>query len=149
MANNPSAAADFIRNSIRHNNTTQHIITIPKFPCGICNFDVKHNDKSILCTECGKWVHIRCTEVSGVEYKDMQLRNRDNPDLIDTESWACINCVMDTNTVDSMKLYDMLPEQNVFSDALKTNCLHINDENVNDEEIDLMDPINYNSYSYL
>ena len=78
-------AADYIRNSIRHNNAhNTKVVKIPKFPCGICNFDVKHNDKSILCSECDKWVHIRCTEVSPEQYKDMQQRNWDNPKLVET-----------------------------------------------------------------
>ena len=164
------SAAEFIRKSIRHNNTSLHNVDkTPNFPCGICNFEVKHNDKSILCTECDKWAHIRCTEVSVAEYREMQQRNRENPDLIETESWKCIKCIMDEraiynpfvfltsnqltnmNTVDTMKIYDMLPEENVFSEALKnnsealrTNCLNINDADTNEDELneDLIDHIN-------
>ena len=69
------------------------------FDFGICNFEVKNNDKSILCTECGKWTHIRCTDVTVIQYKDMQQRNRENPDLlIDTEVFLCIKCVMDARS---------------------------------------------------
>ena len=95
-----SDPADFIRKCIRHNNTTlKNILNKPpKFPCGICNHEVKHNDKSILCTMCDKWAHIRCTEVSVEQYREMQLRNRDDPVLIDTENWLCIRCVMDSRS---------------------------------------------------
>ena len=95
---------------------------------------------------CDKWAHIRCTEVSVEQYRDMQQRNRDDPDLIDTENWLCIRCVMNArsdfnpfiyltdnqitnmNSVDTMKLYDMLPDENVFDIVSKTNCLNINDD---------------------
>ena len=49
------------------------------------------------------------------------------------------NQITNMNTVDSMKLYDMLPEDNVFSEALKTNslktnCLNINDDDTKDDD---------------
>jgi hypothetical protein len=31
------------------------------FPCSICNFDCE-GQESVLCFECGKWVHSTCTE---------------------------------------------------------------------------------------
>ena len=158
-------AADFIRNSIRQNNEhdkVSKVTKVPKFPCGICNLDVKHNDKSILCSECDKWAHIHCTEVSIEQYKDMQQRNREFPDLVEAESWLCIKCVMykrlefnpfiflssnqltNMNSVNSMKLFDMFPAENVFHDALKTNCLNINDDDVKDDDLDedLIDQVN-------
>ena len=128
--------AEFIRKSIRHNNTSlKNNCVKPTFPCSICNLEVKHNDKSILCTLCDKWAHTRCTQVSIEQYREMQLRNRDNPDLLEEESWDCLKCIMDNrsdynpfiyisdnqlsnlNSVDTMELYDLLPEENVFSDA--------------------------------
>ena len=84
----------------------------------------------------------------------MQRRNLDNPDLVETEYWGCIKCVMDKrsefnpfiflssnqltnmNTIDSMKLLNMLPAENVFHDALKTNCLNINDDDSKDNDLD-------------
>ena len=43
-----------------------------------------------------------------------------------------------------MKLYDILPEDNVFSEALKTNCLNINDDVTKDDDLaeDVLDQIN-------
>ena len=33
-------------------------------PCGFCFLAVKAN--SVLCVQCGKWIHGRCDEVKGV-----------------------------------------------------------------------------------
>ena len=138
---------DLIRKSIKHNKNNRSLLRkkfekTPEFPCGICEYDVKHNDKSILCSGCNKWVHIRCTEVSVDQYRDMQQRNLDNPDLIESEFWTCLKCVMaerslftpfitissntlsNLNSVDTMKMHDLLPDDNVFTDALKMNSLN-------------------------
>ena len=92
----------------------------------------------------------------------MQQRNRKNPDLIDTEDFLCLKCLMESrsdfnpfiylsdnqitnmNSVDSMKLFNMLPGENVIADALKTNCLNINDNDTKADELneDLIDHIN-------
>ena len=34
-----------------------------KWPCGVCGKGVGRN--SILCTQCGKWIHKRCSGVKG------------------------------------------------------------------------------------
>ena len=153
--------ADFLRKSIQHNNSlllnkklAPNITKKPEYPCAICNCDVKHNDKSILCSSCDKWAHIRCTDVSVNEYREMQLRNRDNPELIENESWICLKCIMENrseynpfiflsdtqldnmNSIDSMLLYDMLPDDDVFSDALKTNSLTTIDDDEIDDNVD-------------
>ena len=144
-----------IKQSIRYNNGILHnnrSKVIPEFPCGICDFEVKHNDKANLCTECGKWVHIRCSGVSIDEYKERQKRNRDNPELIELESWSCLKCIMlekaeytpymsmtsgelvFMNSVNSMSLCGLIPSDDVISEALKTNCLtNIDDDDEFDE----------------
>ena len=33
-------------------------------PCGVCSMRVKVN--SVLCVQCGKWIHGRCVRVKGV-----------------------------------------------------------------------------------
>ena len=95
-----SPAVNLIKKCIRHNNTPldNNINTPPIFPCGICNYEVKHNDKSILCSQCDKWAHIRCTEISLEQYREIQQRNKENPDLIDTEDFLCLKCVMDSRS---------------------------------------------------
>ena len=32
-------------------------------PCGVCSLRVKAN--SVLCVQCGKWIHCRCARVKG------------------------------------------------------------------------------------
>ena len=56
-----------------------------KFPCGICNNSVKHNDKSILCDQCKCWIHIKCNDISVAEYKDLQKEPIGN-------KWICLYC---------------------------------------------------------
>ena len=164
-----TSPADLIKKCIKHNNTKKinEPIKTPKFPCSICNFDVKHNDKAIFCTSCEKWAHIRCTDISVEEYRKMQMDNLENPDL--DETWLCYLCTMhiraeyspfiymsnnqliNMNSVDSMNIFDMLPDDNVFSEAFKTNCLRIYDEddgNHNNEiDEDIMDNINCKYYT--
>ena len=143
---------ELIKKSIRYNNGLLYNkpIVTPEFPCGICNFEVKHNDKANLCTECGKWAHIRCSGVTVDEYRQRQERNRENPELVEQESWSCLKCIMmeraehipyiflnndeliNMNSVDSMKLCELIPGGNVISDALKTNSL-TNADDDNDE----------------
>ena len=153
---------EFIKNSIRYNRALRsHHDQLPEYPCGICDFDVTHNDKSIECSKCSKWIHIRCSDVSAEEYREMQQRNRNNPELVEEEEWICVKCIMterseyspfifqsndqlsSINSLDSMNLFDMLPEENVFSAALQTNCLTKNDD---DDESNI-DNINCKYYS--
>jgi len=90
----PRTPIYYLIDSIRarnHYNNNPNII--PKYPCGICNYDVKHNNKAILCTSCECWIHIKCNGISTDEYKARQITNRDNPDLIENEDWECLKCV--------------------------------------------------------
>ena len=152
-----STPTDFLIQSIRTNKFSQNNnnnINV-KHPCGRCNFEVKHNDKAILCTSCNFWNHIKCNGISTEEYKKRQLRNSENSDLVDSEPWVCLNCIINLrsdyvpfvqlsspelsnmNSLDSMKLLEMLPDIEVTTDALETNCLVTNDidesmvENIN------------------
>ena len=152
-----STPTDFLIQSIRTNKFSQNNnnnINV-KHPCGRCNFEVKHNDKAILCTSCNFWNHIKCNGISTEEYKKRQLRNSENSDLVDSEPWVCLNCIINLrsdyvpfvqlsslelsnmNSSDSMKLLEMLPDIEVTTDALETNCLVTNDidesmvENIN------------------
>jgi len=142
---------DFLIDSIRtHNLTNQNVIEV-KFPCGICNYEVKHNNKAILCSTCDKWIHIKCNGISIDEYKIRLNNNRDNPDLTENEIWECLKCITkkraeifpfgflnnfeieNINTLDSIHLADLIPEFEIFSDALQTNNGNSNDI---DENID-------------
>ena len=37
-------------------------------PCGVCSLRIKAN--SVLCLQCGKWIHRRCAGVKGVTPKN-------------------------------------------------------------------------------
>lgn len=54
------------------------------FPCGICDSEVKDEDKGICCDNCSKWYHIDCTGMSHLMY-DVYCGNSNL-------SWICIAC---------------------------------------------------------
>ena len=56
-----------------------------KWPCGVCGKGVGRN--SILCTQCGKWIHKRCSEVKG-----------------SLESWKNLKCGKCLNVVASVEM---------------------------------------------
>ena len=80
----PPIAIDFLLNSIKNSNLKNKAVksNSTKFPCGICSYEVKHNDKAILCSECQLWIHINCNDISADDYKDLIQRNNLNPNLI-------------------------------------------------------------------
>ena len=158
-----AAAADCLKQSIRANKLA--LITkkngstaVIPFPCGICKFNVKHNDKAILCTVCDHWIHIKCNGITVDEYKTEQNNNRENPELVN-ESWSCLSCTMqersdyvpfiqlspsdihNVNSVDSMKLFDLLPSEDKLEYAQKTNFV------TNDIDEESVEKINSRYYS--
>ena len=54
-------------------------------PCGICHKNVKETDKGILCSNCNKWIHIKCNNTSTLEYLKLV-------EEIDDVSWFCKPC---------------------------------------------------------
>ena len=127
------------------------------FPCSICNSEVKHNDKAIFCTRCEFWAHIRCNDISINEYKELQQRNSDNPELVVSEDWICMKCILTErsdlfpflyssdielyhlNSLDSIKLIDSLPNDDVHQFAGQNNKLVIDE--------DIVDTIDSKYYS--
>ena len=93
-------ANNYLKTSIRESklllNNKNHAKTSSQvpYPCGICKFNVKHNDKALLCTECNHWIHIKCNGITIEDYKVRQIRNRENPELEESEIWSCLNCTM-------------------------------------------------------
>lgn len=67
-----------------------------KFPCVLCNTDVKSNHEALLCTSCNDWVHISCASVPVEMYNDVS-------ELF--LNWKCPKCIMrmlpfyDENTI--------------------------------------------------
>ena len=138
------------------------LIIIP-FLCSrvVCHYDVKHNDKAILCTSCDNWVHIKCNGITIEEYKTRMKSNRDNPILIENDEWICLKCITDErasifpfgilnnfeiinlNSFDSIYLSEQVPEFDIFSDAINTNNL----DNSNDIDENIVHSINSRYYS--
>ena len=150
------ATADCLKQSIRatklaklHKSTN----TIILYPCAICKFEVKHNDKAILCTVCDHWIHIKCNGITVDEYKSIQSRNLENPELVDNESWSCLSCIMqerrdyvpfiqlgpteiqNLNSTDSMNLFELLPCEEKMIYAQETNNLKTNDD-INEDSVE-------------
>ena len=55
--------------------------TYPKFPCRICEKNVSDKDKAVECDLCELWVHIKCKNLTYLDYGYLQNSN---------ESWYCI-----------------------------------------------------------
>ena len=147
-----SSTTDYLIESIKAINLNNKNKPV-KFPCSICNCEVKNNDKSIQCTTCELWVHIKCNGISVEEYTKRQHRNRDNPELEDGELWSCMKCVLENrsnfvpfilsstneliniNSIDSMNLLDMLPIDDIHHKALSFNQLEIDELESNIDKI--------------
>ena len=56
-----------------------------KFPCGICHKSVHDNQKAVFCNECNFYIHIKCNNMSVLEYEVLVNEVDDVP-------WFCINC---------------------------------------------------------
>jgi DNA-directed RNA polymerase subunit RPC12/RpoP len=42
-----------------------------QYPCGICGRSVNSNHRAISCDNCEHWVHIKCGNISPVEYNNV------------------------------------------------------------------------------
>ena len=54
-----------------------------QFPCGVCEKDVRENQRAICCDGCDTWWHFKCITMSNITYK--ALRNS-------SKSWICCQC---------------------------------------------------------
>ena len=61
----------------------------PKVPCGICCKNVNVNQKNLLCNKCDSKVHIKCNDISVLEYEKL-LNDQSNG-----VPWFCKNCTID------------------------------------------------------
>ena len=77
------------------------------------------------------------------------MNNKDNPDLVN-EPWECLQCIIverainfslihlndeevcSLNSVNSMKVYDMLPNQSLTKHALNSN--HLTEDVLNEND---------------
>ena len=56
-----------------------------KFPCVLCNTDVKSNHEALLCTSCNDWVHISCASAP------LEMYNNVSELFL---YWKCPKCIM-------------------------------------------------------
>ena len=66
---------------------------LPKVPFGICCKNVNINQKSLLCHKCNSKVHIKCNNLSVLEYE--KLLNDQSSGV----SWFCKNCIIDDHAL--------------------------------------------------
>ena len=55
--------------------------------CGICNFLIADEDKSLMCHKCEKWIHTKCTKMTDIRYEHHQV----NPEVV-FECRICRTC---------------------------------------------------------
>ena len=77
----------------------------PKTPCGICYKNVNVNQKSLLCNKCNSKVHIKCNDISVLEYENLC-----NDQSNGVPSF-CKNCIIDDSAL-------MFPFGGVDNEAL-------------------------------
>ena len=84
-----------------------------RWPCNICNKNVTPSMKAIQCDSCNKWIHIKCNDISAVEYDYFSSTNDD----ID---WNCLYCTLKFNhekfpftLVDDVDIYKLINSDSV------------------------------------
>ena len=73
-----------------------------QFPCGVCEKDVRDNQRAISCDGCDTWWHFKCITMSNITYK--ALRNS-------SKSWCCPNfdsSIFDNTAVSTSNSFDTL-----------------------------------------
>ena len=55
-----------------------------KYPCTACTKQCRINQQSIECTDCKAWTHIKCTNLTPLQFQN----HTDNPN----ETWKCNKC---------------------------------------------------------
>ena len=45
------------------------------FPCTMCNTEVGDDDWAIECDNCNKWTHVKCSDITEGEYRDLQKQS--------------------------------------------------------------------------
>ena len=64
-----------------------------RFPCGICEKNVNQNQNAVFCDQCDKWVHIKCNNISKIEYETFQKEPHNS------KHWICIKCTIINNSL--------------------------------------------------
>ena len=90
-----STIYDYLADSIKQNTLQKVSNANHPFPCGICHKNVNNNQKSILCTGCDHWIHIKCNGTPLEEYNAMiDAISQLTQDEIDSIEWLCNKCLI-------------------------------------------------------
>ena len=115
-----------------------------KFPCVPCKKPVKSNQKGLQCNTCKKWVHLKCTNLTIVQYKFLE-ENEELPfyclkcknrslytDLIFDNTIPCIsnNIISpnihssnnETNKISTAHCSAVEPNNNNYSNTTNISC---------------------------
>ena len=60
------------------------------FPCSVCQKGVTKASKAILCDNCDKWTHVRCTNISLQRYNECVQTGDDIPFVCEGCSWTSL-----------------------------------------------------------
>ena len=64
-----------------------------RFPCGIFENNVNQNQNAVFCDQCDKWIHIKCNNISKIEYETSQKEPHNS------KHWICIKCIIINNSL--------------------------------------------------
>lgn len=84
--------------------------------CGMCCVKIKDNVSCILCTECDKWIHAKCANISGNVFKKLFADIKKNG-----LKWVCENCKGDRSIIMSNDIVDGDGQQNKTDNDLDVN----------------------------
>ena len=99
MANNTSKARiqNYLIETLKQDKDLYKNVTkaMHPYPCGICQKNVNWNQKSIECTSCKHWIHIKCNGTDKQEYEEMMKANAQlSEEEIIAVEWLCIKCLI-------------------------------------------------------
>ena len=102
-----------------------------KYPCGICNKNVRWNAKAIQCDGCDIWFHSKCANIGPDSFSRLSKSN---------VSWICIQCgianVSSHHSVDlqeysSHNVYSVLSDLNISHLSLNLSTVNTSSEDFN------------------
>ena len=95
-----------------------------KYPCKICNKPVPRTHRALQCDECDQWVHIKCGDVSPIEYENLGKSSA---------TWICHVCGFANFSTSFGSTESILSTENSF--------LALSDEETEPANIDSSDHI--------
>ena len=77
-----------------------------KYPCKICNKPVARTHRALQCDECDQWVHIKCGDISPIEYENLGKSSA---------AWICHVCGFPNFSTSFGSTESILRTENSFS----------------------------------